>query len=45
MWIEYIAEIGMGIFFLLIAMHFLPFLWQKVKCRKRQKQQEQTPEN
>ncbi|VAW48852.1 hypothetical protein MNBD_GAMMA04-712 [hydrothermal vent metagenome] len=47
MWIEYIAEIGMGLFIFLIAIHFVPFFWSKAKCIKRQKQKQpkQTTEN
>ncbi|MCF6298413.1 MAG: hypothetical protein L3J01_00880 [Thiomicrorhabdus sp.] len=47
MWIEYIAEIGMGLFIFLIAVHFVPFFWEKAKCsrKQKQKQQEQTSEN
>ncbi len=37
MWIEYIEEIGLAFFILLIAMHFAPLCWEKVKSMKEKK--------
>ena len=40
MWIEYIEEIGLAFFILLIAMHFAPLCWKKAKSMKQKKKSE-----
>ncbi|VAW45271.1 hypothetical protein MNBD_GAMMA03-406 [hydrothermal vent metagenome] len=48
MWIEYIAEIGMGFFVLLIAVHFAQHFMNRAERNKKQSlrmQKEQESEN